>query len=442
LRLCKLFILIFFLLFNIWAEERPNIIIILVDDAGATDFSCYGSKQILTPHIDSLAQNGIKFTDAYTASSVCSPSRAGLLTGRYQQKFGHLANIPHEKIAVNDPATLGLPTSETTLATALKDEGYRTHCIGKWHLGEAEKFQPNSRGFDNFYGFLSGARTYYLGGELRGDMDRIRRNNQFAEPASGYTTEIFTQEAIRIIKEESEKPFFIYLSHNAVHGPMDVKEEDIMSYNFKNPKRKKYSGLMKNLDDQTGLLMQSLKDADKHENTLVFFMSDNGGPTSHNGSSNWPLRSGKGSEFEGGNRTPFIIQWPAKISANTVSSTPVISYDIFTTCINVAKGKLAQDRVYDGVNLLEIINGSKPHDQRPLFWSRGKNYAIRQGKWKLITLPQGSFLYDLSKDISEKNDLSDSFPEVKSELTQLLNKWKSTHAKALWSTGYKEKKKH
>ena len=188
-----------------------------------------------------MARQGMKFTQAYAAASVCSPSRAGLLTGRYQQTFGHLSNIPHKPYPFNDPEKLGLPVSEITLARALQELGYSTHCIGKWHLGESHKFHPNSRGFDNFYGFLSGARTYYLGAKVRGDQDKIMRNRTIAEPASGYTTELFTDEAIRIVNQKSDKPFFIFLSHNAVHGPMDAREKDLMPYPFKNPLRKKKS---------------------------------------------------------------------------------------------------------------------------------------------------------------------------------------------------------
>ena len=438
----KILFCLFSLLFSsLFANEQPNIIIILADDAGSSDFSCYGSKQLLTPHIDSIAHNGIKFTQAYAASSVCSPSRAGLLTGRYQQTFGHLANIPHTKHSANDPKLLGLPTTEITLADSLKEIGYSTHCIGKWHLGEADHFHPNARGFDNFYGFLSGARTYFLGGELRGDMDQIMRNKEFTEPSSGYTTEIFTQEAIRIIQEKQDKPFFIYLSHNAVHGPMDAKDEDIMSYDFKSPLRKKYSGLMKNLDDQTGLLLQALKDSKQYENTLIFFMSDNGGPTTHNGSSNWPLRGFKGSEFEGGNRTPFLIQWPKKISAGLSSDKPIIAYDIFATCIQAAGGELVTDRTYHGIDLLPVIHEPQNTYERKLYWSRGKNYSMRQGKWKLNILPDGSFLYNLENDQSEKHDLSEQFPEIKAQLIKEMSQWKSTHTEALWQTGYKKKKK-
>jgi arylsulfatase A-like enzyme len=265
------------------------------------------------------------------------------------------------------------------------------------------------------------------------------RNWNIAEPTSGYTTEVFTDEAIRIIKEKNQQPFFIYLSPNAVHGPMDARDQDIMDYPFKDPKRKKFSGLLKSFDDQTGRLMNALKKTNQYENTLIFFMSDNGGPSDHNGSSNWPLRGKKGSEFEGGNRSPFIVQWPEKIPASLESNIPVIAYDIFATSIAAAGGDLAPDREYHGQDIMKVLDQSY-NAQRPLFWSRGTNFAIREGKWKLLITENENSLFNLEEDQTEKHDLSAKYPEVKEALNKKLLVWKASHTQALWSSGYKTKK--
>lgn len=418
------------------AASKPNILLILTDDGGYADFSCYNGKGIQTPNIDRIATGGVRFTQGYVSAAVCSPSRAGLLTGRYQQKFGHPLNIPRPGlIPSNDNQVMGLPVTELTLADLLKQEGYRTAVLGKWHLGEEPQFQPNQRGFDYFSGILAGHRNYFLDQPAKYDGERWMRNGAFVEE-SGYMTELLTEEALEFIGQESDQPFFLYLSHFAPHAPMIAKPEDLSAFEeIKWEKRRKYAAMMLNLDRGIGRVLDHLETSGLDTNTLVIFLNDNGGPTDANASQNWPLRGTKGTEFEGGIRVAYMMQHKGVLPAGVTYDEPVISLDVLPTAVAAVGGDLPDDREYDGVNLLPYLLGERegaPHEE--LFWMRFANAAVRRGDWKLLATPKKTMLFNLKDDIREKHDLSAEHPELVAELEERLAAWKATHPPRLWDT--------
>ena len=408
-------------------SSRPNIVLIVADDLGYADLGVQGSPDALTPHIDSIAANGVRCTNGYVSGPYCSPTRAGLLTGRYQQRFGHEFNPPSPV-----PPNFGLPLTETTLADRLKAAGYATGAVGKWHLGEAAPYHPLQRGFDEFYGFLGGSRTYYGGSVLRGTT---------GVPLSGYLTESFAVEASDFIDRHQSHPFFLYLAFNAVHTPMDTPPAVYMNRfpGVTDPTRKTYLAMLAAMDDAIGVVLAKLQQQCLDGNTLIFFISDNGGPitagTSVNGSINLPLRGGKKSLWEGGIRVPWLVQWKAKLPAGAVYSQPVIQLDIFTTAIISAGGTVPAGRVIDGVHLVPYLDGSNaspPHDN--LYWRFGdpQPAALRSGTWKLKTTSTTTQLYDLAGDIGETTDVAAANPGVVSTLQADLNAWKAQLVPPLW----------
>ncbi len=330
--------------FNLFAQSSPNIILILVDDAGYADFSCYGSNEIKTPNIDHIARKGVKFTQAYVSSPVCSPSSAGLITGRYQQRFGHEFNIPRKPAPGEDLENLGLPLTEITLAKALQEQGYYTGLIGKWHLGDVRKLHPLNHGFNDFFGFLHGSRSYFPKQNSE-KQDPILRNFDKAGPQS-YLTEAFGNEALAFIERNKKHPFFLYLSFSAVHSPMEVNpEHEQMFSHIADIKRRKLAAMTYILDLEIGKLLKKLDDQELTENTAVFFINDNGGESIVNAASNGILNGIKGTLLGGGIRVPFIIQWPGKLPAGKTFDKPVSSLDIFVTALAIANAKPVTDRV-------------------------------------------------------------------------------------------------
>ncbi|TWU46252.1 Arylsulfatase [Rubripirellula tenax] len=419
---------------------RPNILLIFSDDAGYGDFGFQGSKQFKTPQIDRLASSGVICTNGYVSASVCSPSRAGLLTGRYQQRFGFFMNLPTELAErADDPQ--GLPVNELTFADALKECGYRTGAIGKWHQGEDARFHPNRRGFDYFYGFLGGHRSYFPIPPDGSQPSQTLMRNQESLPegnSDSYTTDLFTDDAIRFInlKDASNQPFFLYLSYNAVHGPMDSLDEDRAPYDdLKNEKRRNLGGMTAALDRGVGRILDELDDAKIRDNTLVVFVNDNGGGE-YIAANNWPLRGYKGHEWEGGNRVPFVFSWPGHLKAGTSYDQTVISLDLFPTFLSLAGGDAGTlAKPLDGVSLMPFLRGQsdgKPHEA--LFWQR-RNAAVRAGDWKMIHLVtrDGAIeLYNLKDDIGEKNNVAAQHPDVVSDLRSMLEEWQSGHSDPMW----------
>ncbi len=413
-------------------EERPNVIIILTDDQGYNDVGFNGCTDIPTPNIDRIASQGVKFTNGYVSYAVCGPSRAGLITGRYQDRFGFGRN---PLFAPNDPVQ-GLPVNEETLSTALNKVGYQTMAIGKWHMGAHESQRPLNRGFDEFFGFLTGGHMYFPKLWTLDDISGVKSQfdayktkllkNDIRVDEQEYLTDALSREAVNFIERNPENPFFLYLAYNAPHTPLQASEKYLSRFShIENEKRKKYAAMVSSVDDGVGKLLDKLKELNIHENTIVFFLSDNGGPYKSNGSRNDPLREGKSSLYEGGIRVPFAMQWPAKISKGQVYDEPIISLDIFATTINYAKAK-ARNQL-DGVNLMPYLLGKKegvPHEQ--LFWRKfdTNSYAVRNGNLKMVNMKGNQDeLYNINEDISEHHQLDNN--EQLQNLIRSHNEWSS-----------------
>lgn len=417
-------------------KQSPNIIIILADDLGYNDVGFNGCKDIPTPNIDKIAANGVKFTNAYVSYAVCGPSRAGLITGRYQDRFGFGRN---PLFAPNDPE-MGLPLSEETLASVLKKADYKSVALGKWHLGAHESQRPLQRGFDDFFGFLSGGHQYFpelwtlkdeyqVKSQFDAYKTKLLRNNSRIEE-NEYLTDALSREAVKYIEKYKEESFFMYLAYNAPHAPMQATDNYLKRFpNIKDKKRKTYAAMVSAMDDGVGKVMNKLEALGISENTIVFFLSDNGGPEKNNGSDNGALRAGKGQLFEGGIHVPFAMQWPGKIPSGSIYESAIISFDIFATAIgNVAK-PLETKNELDGVNLIPYITGvnkASPHDY--LFWRKfdADNHAIRNNKGeKVVMIKEKSMLFDLDKDISETTNLIHSQKELFKQLEETYQNWNS-----------------
>jgi arylsulfatase A-like enzyme len=420
------------------AAEKPNIVVIVGDDMGYADVGFHGCKDIPTPNLDALAKSGTRFTSGYVSGPYCSPTRAGLLTGRYQTRFGHEFN--------GAGADVGLPLSEKTLADRLKAAGYATGWVGKWHLGNADKFHPQKRGFDEAFGFLGGAHPYFPGkGEpiLRGTKDANETE---------YLTDAFGREAVAFVDKHKAKPFFLYLAFNAVHTPMHATDERLKKFaDIKDNQRRTYAAMMWAMDEAIGKLVAKLKDEKLDKNTLIVFFSDNGGPTMQgttvNGSVNTPLRGSKRTTLEGGVRVPFVISWPAKLPAGRTFDAPVMQIDVLPTALAAAGVEVKTDWKLDGANLIpHVTGGAKGVPHEALFWRFGQQMAVRNGNWKLVkydaTADGGkgttaARLYNLASDIGEKTDLSAKEPDKVKELQAAWDEWNKGNVAPLWGGGKK-----
>ena len=394
--------------------QPPNIVVVLVDDLGYADVGFNGCKDIPTPNIDRIASEGVKFTDGYVSAPICGPSRAGLLTGRYQDRFGFGRN---PLFAPNDPK-MGLPVTEQTLAEALQQVGYHSVAIGKWHMGAYETLRPLRRGFDDFFGFLTGGHRYFPDEyvfnsvyELKNQGDAYRtkllRNNKRVEETA-YLTDALSREAVHYINKYKDKPFFIYLAYNAPHGPLQATKKYLDRFKqIKNKKRRTYAAMVSAVDDGVGMVLKTLEENGVADNTLVVFLSDNGGPTHKNASCNDPLRGRKGQLYEGGIRVPFAMKWPGKIASGMVYRQPVISLDIFATVVSNTSKKVKLKNKLDGVNLLPYLRSEckkAPHDY--LFWrSYGKKiFAARNAQnQKIFGNSEAIKHYNLKQNL-EEND--------------------------------------
>jgi arylsulfatase A-like enzyme len=411
--------------------EKPNIIIILTDDQGYADVGFNGSIDLRTPGIDRIAANGVVFKAGYVSYAVCGPSRAGLLTGRYQDRFGFARN---PLLAPKD-STMGLPLSEETLADALKKSGYSTGIIGKWHLGAHPSLHPNRRGFDEFFGFLSGGHQYFPENLVLQDLTEVKAQfdgyrtkllrNEVRIQETEYLTDAFSREALDFVKSHQAEPFFLYLAYNAPHAPMQATEKYLSRFpEIKDPKRKTYAAMVAAVDDGVGSLLSLIQELGIEENTIIFFLSDNGGPTKDNASNNSPLRGFKGDFFEGGIRVPFAMQWKGQIESGQIYDHPIISLDIFATAADLAQAKPKNE--LDGVNLVPFLTGQQsgfPHQE--LYWRNfdAKRLAIRTPDFKLITSPIQNFLFQINRDISESKNVFDAEVEKAESLSQKLANW-------------------
>ena len=411
-------------------RRKPNVIVILSDDHGYGAIGCQGCRDIPTPNIDSIARNGVRCTNGYVTCPVCSPTRAGLLTGRYQQRFGHEDNPGPPGVSAKD---FGLPSDEKTVADYMKAQGYATGMVGKWHLGHKPECNPTKRGFDEFFGFLTGAHSYTNPGV--GTAEPILRGTEEVDEKE-YLTDAFGREAISFIDRHKEKPFFLYLAFNAVHAPLQAAKryEDEFTQ-FKNPDKRKYAAMLTAMDEQIGRVLAKVREAGLEEDTLIFFLGDNGGYRLAGFAPNAPLSGFKGDTFEGGVRIPFIVQWKGKLPAGKTYDKPVISLDILPTAVTVAGGKPGAN--VEGVNLLPFLKGEKtdlPHDA--LYWQYDKQSAIRSGDWKLVMHDErGIRLYNLADDPGEAKNLADEDLEKVAELTAAWDKWNAKNKKPMWGCG-------
>lgn len=422
---------------------KPNVIVIISDDAGYVDFGCYGGRQIPTPNIDAIAKQGVRFTDAYVSASVCAPSRAGILTGRYQQRFGFEHNTSKILAKGYQKTDVGMDPSEKTIADEMRANGYRTIAIGKWHQGEEQKHFPLNRGFDEFYGFTGGHRDFFAyKGKRTNELALYNNKDIVPENEITYLTDMFTDKASTFITANKDRPFFMYLSYNAVHTPMNAKKDLMDRYaNIADTGRRAYAAMMTSLDDGVGKVMASLKANKLDQNTLVIFINDNGGATV-NSSDNGPLRGMKGSKWEGGIRVAMMMKWPGHLAANRTDSRPVSSLDILPTAIGAGNGKQSGTKKLDGVNLLPYLNaGNKKKPHEALYWRRGVAAAMREGSWKLIRVKENPklqhvLLFDLSKDLSETRDLSTKYPAKVKEMLSRLAQWEKGLDQPHWFSSY------
>jgi arylsulfatase A-like enzyme len=427
--------------------QRPNIVLMVADDLGYGELSCQGNPQIPTPHIDSIAGNGVRFTNAYVSSPYCAPSRAGLMTGRYQTRFGHERNVVGD--ANLDPK-IGLPLSETTIAALLRSAGYATAAFGKWHLGSAPAYHPQRRGFDEFFGFLHEGHFYlpppYPGGTTRlrpneppYDVGNPLRRGSEAVEEKLYLTDAITREAVSFIGRQAGKPFFLYVPYNAVHSPMQATTAYMRRFNgIGDEHRQVFAAMLSALDDGVGEILKTLRERALEQDTLVIFLSDNGGPTSELTSSNLPLRGFKGQLWEGGIRIPYMMQWKGRITGGQTLRQPVISLDILPTALSAAGVPLPGGLTLDGVDLLPRVTGATdraPHES--LFWRYNNAIALRRGDWKLVRQPVGSNtaefeLYNLTADVGEKRNLAAVEPAIASELHAELDRLNAQMKPPLW----------
>ena len=430
--------------------QRPNIVLIVSDDLGYADIGVYGSQDIPTPNIDRIAHDGIRFTDAYVSSPYCSPTRAGLMTGRYPQRFGYEFNP-------DGSPDHGLPLSEMTMANRLKAAGYRTALFGKWHLGSADRLHPMRRGFEEFYGFLGAAHSYVSVTDIdvgTGMADPILDG---LTPTSSvtYLTDALGDRAAGYIERHASEPFFLYLAFNAAHVPMEAPEKYLARFmNIADQERRTYAAMVSAMDDAIGKTLTALRNQKLEEKTLVVFLNDNGGPTmattTVNGSSNDPLRGSKRQTWEGGIRVAFAMSWKGHLDAGRVDHRPIIQLDVVPTVL-AAAGIATSQSEFDGVDLLPFLKGTAkgmPHDT--LYWRFGGMMAIRRGDWKLVKTSDGPLvdvdpsklrdlsgagLYNLSEDIGETRDLAAERPDKVKELSDLWQQWNSQLSKPLWGPG-------
>jgi len=414
-------------------DGTPNVLLIVGDDMGYADVGFHGCADIPTPNLDALVAGGVRCTNGYVSGPYCSPTRAALLTGRYQNRFGHEFNPSAE--------SHGLPLTEITLADRLRERGYVTSLVGKWHLGSSPRKHPQSRGFDEFFGFLGGSHSYFeSNGILRGKTPVTEL---------GYTTDAFADEAVSFINRNRNRPWFLYLAFNAVHTPMHATEDRLNRFtHIADPQRRKYAAMMVAMDEAIGSVLQSLKGTDQWEQTFVAFISDNGGPrmkgVTVNGSDNAPLRGSKRTTLEGGVRVPFVISWPGKIAPG-VYEKPVIQIDLHATILSATRTPVPEPSDCDGVDLIPFLTSrddtNKPHDA--LYWRFGEQIAVRSGDWKLVrydTTADGNEppnvsplkLYNLADDIHEDRDLANAMPEKVQELKLKWEQWNKSNIEPLW----------
>jgi arylsulfatase A-like enzyme len=423
------------------ADKKPNVVVILSDDVGYGEFGFQGNKEIPTPNIDSIAKNGVRFTQGYVAATYCSPCRAGLLTGRYPTRFGHEFN---EGGPTGKNNRFGLPVEEKTMADRLKALGYATCAVGKWHLGGGPQFIATARGFDEFYGTVANTPFFnppnFIDTRVSPDVTPVK-DDKF------YTTDAYGERAVDWIGKQKGKPFFLYLPFNAQHAPLQATKKYLDRFpNIADEDRRTFAAMMSAMDDAVGKVLARIREMGQEENTIIFFLSDNGGPTKKTTAGNKPLRGFKATTLEGGIRVPFCVQWKGKIKPGQTYEHPIIQLDILPTVLHAAGARPdAPGKPLDGVDLLPYLTGEnsgKPHEV--LYWRFGAQWAIRKGDFKLVASSIDGvdkvLLYNLQDDVGETKDLAAAMPEKVKELKADWDKWSSEQEKPRWVPMKKKKK--
>lgn len=436
----KSLLLAFIVLFNIAisAVDKPNIVVLFSDDAGYADFGFQGSSLITTPHLDKLAEGGVRFTQGYVSASVCGPSRAGLLTGKYQQRFGFEENnVPGymSEVSAQKRDDMGIPLDEKLMGEYMKELGYATAYYGKWHVGGADKYHPTKRGFDEFYGFRGGARSYYAYlKEPAEHLNKLERGfGEFQEPEK-YLTDRLAEEAVDFIERKKDEPFFAFVAFNAVHTPMQATPEDLALFPHLEGKRKTVAAMTVALDRASGLILDKLEELGLADNTIVIFTNDNGGPTDKNASVNFPLSGTKSNHLEGGIRVPYVLSWPAQIEGQQTYDYPVSTLDMLPTFVAAAGGDARVLTDLDGTNLLPFIKGDSTHrPHQKLYWKKDTRAALRDGDWKLIRYPdRPAELFDISKDYAEMHNVAADNPEIVRAMYKDIFEWELTLERPRW----------
>ena len=442
-------LLIFLTTASIAQKQRPNILVILCDDLGYSDVGFNGSKDIITPEIDKLAKDGAIFTSAYVAHPFCGPSRAAFMTGRYPQEIGTPYNLRDEGIPTND----GVPVKETFMSNVLHDAGYYTAIVGKWHLGFVSQFQPNNRGFDDFFGFLGGGHQYFPEQYQQMYQNQVKSGKKFitgyitpllhnTTPVheTEYITDAFSREAVRDIKDASakKKPFFLYLAYNAPHVPLEAKAEDLKVFaNIKDKDRRTYAAMVYAVDRGIGQIVKTLKETKQFDNTLIVFLSDNGGNFDH-GANNYPLKGTKGDTWEGGYRVPMFFHWPKKIPAGQRFDYPVSSLDLYPTFVHIANTTVPEGKILDGKDIMgDLIAGTDPHKDQMIYALRYRegycDVGGREGDWKITRMGNEPWeLFNITGDIGEKKNLSGKYPDRLKKMVAETEKWTQSFVKPLW----------
>jgi len=425
-------------------QRPPSILLIVSDDQGYRDLGCFGSPDIQTPNLDRLAGGGVRLTSFYVAWPACTPSRGALLTGRYPQRNGtydmyrndkpdYGYKYPPEEYAVSAEAILGMDVQEVLLPRVLKQAGYSSGLYGKWDLGMLRRFLPLQRGFDDFYGFVNTGIDYYTH-ERYGVPSMYRNNGPTTEDKGTYCTHLFKREALRFIGEHKDRPFFCDVAFNAPHmastldGPKTVQAPDEYLKRYPTPKtarektRANYMAAVTCMDDAIGELLKRLDEIGQSDNTVVIFMSDNGGA---GGGDNTPLRGGKSQMFEGGLRVPCIVRWPGVVRPGTVCDEFLTAMDIFPTLCRAAGAPPPKGVILDGFDVAAVLAGKERSPRREMFWERQADRAARVGRWKWVESARGRGLFDLSTDIGEQRDLSEEKPDVLQMVRSRFAAWKT-----------------
>ena len=404
-------------------NQRPNIVLVITDDVGYGDFGSYGAPDVRTPHIDSLARDGVRLTDFYANGATCTPTRTGLISGRYQQRVG--LEAPLNQGAIDQER--GLSPTGRSLPQLLKNNGYATALVGKWHLGWKSEFSPGAHGFDYFFGFKSGFTDYYhhTGGDGRPDLFENDRPVEVA----GYMTDLITERSVRFIEQNRQRPFFVDVSYNAAHWPYQRPDSPSKArdngrhlgpFDDSTNTRADYVAMLERADQGVGRILEALDRLGLRQNTMVIFTNDNGGEWL---SRNTPLFQHKGSVWEGGIRVPAIIRWPGRIPAGSVSRQVGITMDLTASILAATGTSVAPESRLEGINLLPVLEGRAAEIDRALFWRVTGQQAVRSGDWKLLMDGGRALLFDLRTDIAERHNMIGQRSDIARRLRPLLAAW-------------------